>query len=178
MCNASMSMPPQTCLRRHRVTMSIAWPSESLYCQDVGFPYMLEDQHPSDTLFLFFESDFRFTEEHCLEPDVWLPLVLQERVGGEPAASSNSRATGSKGEPDASLLELVPYGEPDASLSDGDIEEDIFGHVTEGTRPEKYGNAVQGSRPQREVVDDVSQVLQDIVATVTVARRNDCGEIV
>ena len=92
--------------------------------------------------FLFFESDFRLNEEHCLEPDVWLPLVLKERVGGEPAASSSSRATGSKGEPDASLLELVPYGEPNASLTDGDIEEEIFGHVTQGTGPEKYGNAV------------------------------------
>ena len=158
--------------------MSIALPSETRYCQDVGFPYMLEDHHPADTLFLFFESDFRLNEEHCLEPDVWLPLVLQERVGGEPAASSRSRATGNKGEPDASLLELIPYGEPDASLTDGDIEEEIFGHVTQGTEPEKYRNAVQGSRPQREIVGVVSQVLQDIVATVTQARRNDCGEIV
>ena len=47
--------------------------------QDVGFPYMLSSRLPPDTLFLYFESDFRFHKCDCLEPDAWLRFIDRRR---------------------------------------------------------------------------------------------------
>ena len=42
--------------------------------QDVAFPYMLHPGHAVDT-FIVMEADFRWFEEECIDPSVWLPLV-------------------------------------------------------------------------------------------------------
>ena len=42
--------------------------------QDVAFPYMLRPGHAVDT-FIVMEADFRWFEEECIDPSVWLPLV-------------------------------------------------------------------------------------------------------
>ena len=47
--------------------------------QDVGFPYMLSSRLPPDTLFLYFESDFRFHKCDRLEPDAWLRFMDRRR---------------------------------------------------------------------------------------------------
>ena len=66
--------------------------------------------HLEDTLFLFFESDFRFWKEDCIAPELWLRLAVQscreplasitgvdvkegEEEEGEPASSSTARAS-------------------------------------------------------------------------------------
>jgi len=53
--------------------------------QDVGFPYMAMESHLEDTLFIFFESDFRFWESDCISPELWLRLAI--RSAREPLAS-------------------------------------------------------------------------------------------
>ena len=61
--------------------------------QDVAVPYMLDPRHPEDTVFLFFEADFRFYERDCVEPAQWLPLVVGDahlQLGGAGRPSSSS----------------------------------------------------------------------------------------
>ena len=41
---------------------------------------MLSTRLPDDTLFFYFEADFRFHAEDCLETDEWLPFLTPEPV--------------------------------------------------------------------------------------------------
>ena len=41
---------------------------------------MLSSRLPDDTLFLYFEADFRFHAEDCMDPDEWLPFLSPEPV--------------------------------------------------------------------------------------------------
>ena len=63
--------------------------SSNVLSQDVGFPYMCMPAHLEDTLFLFFESDFRFWKEDCIAPELWLRLAAQSCR--EPLASITGR---------------------------------------------------------------------------------------
>lgn len=65
--------------------MFVVW--EGLYCliaavtsQEVVLPYMLDDRHPVDMVFLFFKGDFQFYERVLLAPAKWLPLVVGQSM--------------------------------------------------------------------------------------------------
>ena len=59
--------------------------------KDVAFPYMMDARHAPDTLFIFFESDFRWRRDDCLEPSEWLPLVAEVRSStGAPRGGASS----------------------------------------------------------------------------------------
>ena len=47
--------------------------------QDVGLPYMTDERHASDTLFLVAENNFRIMKEHCVSGRNWL-LEVDEFV--------------------------------------------------------------------------------------------------
>ena len=50
--------------------------------QEIGFPYMAHPSHPPDTVFVFFEADFRFWARDCLETDEWLPRCADSQATG------------------------------------------------------------------------------------------------
>ena len=72
--------------------------------QDVGFPYMLDERHPDDTLFLYFEADMRWYQGDCLTLMQWLPMCVmseddpekQEDAAPRPGAASSSSAGASR----------------------------------------------------------------------------------
>lgn len=55
---------------------------------------MLSTRLPDDTLFLFFEADFRFHAEDALEPQEWLPFLEPELVARSGSFSGAEYRTG------------------------------------------------------------------------------------
>ena len=51
--------------------------------KDIGLPYMLDTRHAPDCFFFVFESDFRFFEEDCLDPEVWLPTAAHLNIDAD-----------------------------------------------------------------------------------------------
>ena len=68
---------------------------------------MMDDRFPQDTLFLFFESDFRFWECHDIPSMQWLPHLLGEKTETTADSASSSSAPAER----APILESAPSPE-------------------------------------------------------------------
>ena len=126
--------------------------------QDVGFPYMLDSRHPEDTLFLFFESDFRFYECDCLDVPTWLPLAMQAstRRSLSPASSEEADPEVTPGAPGGTASRRVSFAGPVGS----------------------FAGAERGARPQTRSDYQVSSEIRDLIEIATVAHRTGVGELV
>ena len=51
--------------------------------KDIGLPYMMDTRHAPDSFFFIFENDFRFFEEDCLDPEVWLPTAAHLNIDAD-----------------------------------------------------------------------------------------------
>ena len=135
--------------------------------QDVGFSYMTDPRHLKDTLFICFESDFRFYKADDLPPETWLPLAVapseESAPGAQPESGASrpleaSSASGSRDTP-PTLMPAVQL-RPDA---------DSLGRwksITTLPRPYKTGYSV------------VTDELADLVQLATVASRQGVGDLI
>jgi len=128
---------------------NVVW--HSTVAQDVGFPYMLDDRHPPDTLFLFAESDFRWFRSD-LAGDRWLLVAGQgaeEDPGGAPRPPQEEA------------------GAPRPAAEGG------------APRPPSYGGWEAQSRQQpREYCNTTHyECLQHIVRMCTLAHRRGVGNV-
>ena len=106
---------------------------------------MLDPRHCEDTLFLVFESDFRFYERDDLPPEKWLPLAVarrQEQSMREHVALDESE------EEDEASMEVDAVGEAARAP------------LTWANEPGRFRGAQQSARPgikkynvQDELVD-------------------------
>ena len=126
-------------------------------------PYMLDPRHPEDTVFLFFEADFRFYKRDCIDPEQWLPMVagnvyLQPGGAGRPSGSS-------------AVLQIQDESEDDAvaaASAAGCRERRWYRHM----------EARQGLREEDRQEERVSQELVDMVLTMNEAHRHNAGDLV
>lgn len=87
--------------------------------KEVGFPYMLSSRLPPDTLFLYFESDFRFHKADSLTPEEWLPYLFSE-----PVARDDDAACAVEADPEepvarrGSFGQAQPWRRPQAKASE------------------------------------------------------------
>ena len=133
----------------------------------VGFSYMTDPRHLKDTLFICFESDFRFYKADGLPPETWLPLAVapseESAPGAQPESGASrpleaSSASGSRDTP-PTLMPAVQL-RPDA---------DSLGRwksITTLPRPYKTGYSV------------VTDELADLVQLATVASRQGVGDLI
>ena len=131
--------------------------------QEVAVPYMLDPRHPEDTVFLFFEADFRFYARGCVQPETWLPLVMGDehlRLGGAARPSSGS-----------AVLEIQ-----NESREDLNAARSIQGHREK--RRYRHTEDHQALREEDRVEERVSQELIDMVLTMNEAHRHDAGQLV
>ena len=119
---------------------------------------MLDTRHPEDTLFLFFESDFRFYECDCLDVPTWLPLAM----------SASSRRSPSPADPEEEEPELAPGCRGEAAPP----RRSFAGPVG------RYAGAERGARPQTRANYHVSTEIRDLIEIATVAHRSGVGELV
>ena len=130
--------------------------------QDIGFPYMLDPHHCQDTLFLVFESDFRFYERDDLPTEKWLPLAVAARH-------------------EHSMREQVAMKESEDE-GEASMEVDAVGGArrppqTWASHPGEFAGALQSSCPNdKEYI--VQDEIVDLVQLCNVAAREDGGDIV
>ena len=123
---------------------------------------MLDPRHCEDTLFLVFESDFRFYERDDLPPEKWLPLAVarrQEQSMREHVALDESE------EEDEASMEVDAVGEAARAP------------LTWANEPGRFRGAQQGTRPGAKKYD-VQDELVDLVQMCNVAARKDAGDLV
>ena len=110
---------------------------------------MMDDRFPQDTLFLFFESDFRFWECHDIPSMQWLPHLLGEKTETTADSASSSSAP----------AERAPTsGKRAVSRS--------WRGVEPFERPRDVGG------------DDIHPDLKDIMHTATQAFRSGYGDVI
>ena len=78
--SAQCSAEPVARISVPQMVVHFFFPAYEQPIQDVALPYMLSTRLPDDTLFLFFEADFRFHAEDALEPKEWLGFLAPEPV--------------------------------------------------------------------------------------------------
>ena len=110
------------------------------------------------TLFLFFESDFRFYERDCLDVPTWLPLAM----------GASSRRSPSPADPEEEDPESAPRSGGEAAPP----RRSFAGPVG------RYAGAERGAKPQTRADYHVSTEIRDLIEIATVAHRSGVGELV
>ena len=142
--------------------------------QEVAFPYMLDERHPQDSVFFFFESDFRFWKRDDIGVETWLPLCMGQRLqapagaassssGAAPAQASGGAASSwlAAGSSSAGGAVRPPAPEPMHSQTNWQFRQTTMSHKHVGQRP-----------------SEVSQELAEMVLTMNLAARSGCGDVV
>lgn len=177
------------CVLCHGRNCSYSCPSLSL--QDVAFPFMCDDALCPDTLFLYFEYDYRFYQRDDLTLQEWLPLCLaQQRSAKQDTLLPDSGATGSSSS--APMLQTGPLtgamrteGGPGVSGSETKRARHGRQQVsdTEPRESSMWGHALEGfERPQGHEMPPehftVSPELCDLVALCNAAHTVGRGDMV
>ena len=172
---------------------------DSICPQDVGLPYMTDERHANDTLFLVAESDFRFHREHCVSGKNWLAQVdefVEEHLkrpstveawgllnpAVPPEEGVISPTTDDEGGGGTAPISEPDWGgtEPDAPAGDSEAEPDArSAKRKEGAEKDKvsFWGFTRGRRYEgREAY--VCEELQDLVRIATVAHRKGKGDVV
>ena len=68
---------------------------------------MLSSRVPDDTLFLYFEADFRFHAQDCMDPTEWLPFLSPEPVARVDRFSGTAHWKFTEGQCSPELLDVV-----------------------------------------------------------------------
>ena len=115
--------------------------------EDVGFHYMMNPAHASDTLFLVAEADFRYYEADDMTPEEWCNVVHNADVVKKTATAK------------AAAWSSPSQSHPSASSSSSRYP-----------RPEKNGILAGG---QWKIENDPMEISQEIIDTVTVCNEAD-----
>ena len=114
--------------------------------EDVGFHYMMDSAHASDTLFLVAEADFRYYQADDMKPDEWCEAVQSAEMMKKSAR------------PKAGARSSSSQSHPNASSSSSRYP-----------RPEKDG-ILAGAQ---KVSEDSIKISQELIDTVTVCNEAD-----
>ncbi len=135
---------------------------------------MCDPRFPDDTLFLYFESDFRFWETDDMDPTEWLPLVVggaKQWVPKGTGASSSANASGSRTPPSAAAASSSVYPrEADKPGKEEKVEE-------------KYSNLKFAKMSKYEKVPGLTRTpvapeVLDMVLTANIASRKRAGDLI
>ena len=152
--------------------------------KDVGFPYMMDDRHPRDTLFIFFESDFRWRPSDIASPAEWLSHCLKHKdasgkqEGASAGASRPAVATTAKAPPPMRPQDR-PAGKavlPGELKSTGRQPESYLGHEAgvQGT----FQSVHAPVKPGGSFYSEVGHELVELVQTASQAHRLGKGEVI
>ena len=145
----------------------------------------MDPRHPKDTLFLFFEAHFRFWEEDCVSPDLWLPWAVQDRNAPVPHVDMApppppvllpQPASSSGASRPATTIPMHTESRQDAPPAVHPESGKVFRPDADGLP--QYQRMQQKMRPFRELEDWCTQELVDVVQTATQAHRLGKGEVI
>ena len=141
-------------------------------------PYILDDRHAEDTLFIVAEADHRFYKRDCIDPNEWLRIAGTEHFGRADVVEEYGVKLEEEADqaPGATASNLAAEHAAGASSTwDRHLAEPSAG------RKRAYGAWTAGDRPrqQKQEVDmSVTPELKGLVAMANQAAREGCGDLI
>ena len=146
LCNALLNEVFNAILKSSKETRELSFAVFGSH-EDVGFHYMMNPVHASDTLFLVAEADFRYYEADDMTPDEWCDVVHDADV-----VTTTANAT------------AAPWS------SSGQFHPSASSSSSRYARPEKNGILAGG---QWSIENDPMAISQEVIDTVTVCNEAD-----